>query len=59
MFQLPCVLRYNLKNRFVNADIYTNIGTILVSLNPFDREVVKHLYTREMIDIHTAVPPGV
>lgn len=52
-------LRYNLKNRFVNADIYTNIGTILVSLNPFDREVVKHLYTREMIDIHTAVPPGV
>lgn len=42
----------NLKNRFMKADIYTNIGTILVSVNPFDRAAVMHLYTMDKIAQH-------
>jgi myosin heavy subunit len=41
------MILYNLKERFLKNEIYSNIGTILVSINPFQR---LPLYTPEMID---------
>jgi myosin heavy subunit len=41
------MILYDLKERFLKNEIYSNIGTILVSVNPFQR---LPLYTPEMID---------
>lgn len=38
----------NLRARFAMDEIYTNIGTILVSINPF--KWMDHLYTKEYVD---------
>jgi len=47
---------HNLRMRFAEDLIYTNIGSILVSLNPF--KFFPHLYTPELIDEHLNLPPG-
>ena len=38
---------YNLRNRYKNNEIYTNVGTILVSCNPYKK---LPLYTPAVID---------
>jgi len=42
----PLIL-YNLKHRFLKNEIYTNVGTILISINPYKR---LPLYTPNVID---------
>ena len=40
---------HNLKYRFQNGDIYTNIGRILVSLNPFDWETSEVYFNSDWV----------
>lgn len=47
---------HNLKVRFQQDAIYTNIGTILVSINPF--KWMPHLYTSELVLEHLNTPTG-
>ncbi|CEO99091.1 hypothetical protein PBRA_007205 [Plasmodiophora brassicae] len=43
----PAMILHNLKQRFEKDQIYTNIGTILISINPYCR---LPLYTPDVID---------
>lgn len=47
---------HNLRLRFLNDQIYTNIGTILVSVNPF--KWIEGLYTPDAAKEHMMVAPG-
>ena len=47
---------HNLRARFVEDVVYTNIGTILVSINPF--KWIDGLYRSELIHEHLHLPPG-
>jgi hypothetical protein len=47
---------HNLRIRFMQDEIYTNIGTILVSINPF--KWMPHLYASNLVDEHFNTPPG-
>ena len=47
---------HNLRARFVEDTVYTNIGTILVSINPF--AWIPGLYSSELIAEHLNLPPG-
>lgn len=47
---------HNLRMRFAEDLIYTNIGSILVSINPF--KFFPALYTLELIQHHLELPPG-
>ena len=47
---------HNLRMRFLEDLVYTNIGSILVSLNPFCW--IEGLYTSELIQEHLNLPPG-
>ena len=40
---------HNLKQRFLNGDIYTNIGRIVVSINPFDWETSEIFFNSEWV----------
>ena len=40
---------HNLRCRFQNGDIYTNIGRILVSINPFDWETSEVFFNSEWV----------
>jgi hypothetical protein len=41
----PLIL-HNIKKRFKKGEIYTNVGTILISVNPYQR---LPLYTKEIV----------
>ena len=41
------LIMYNLSKRFKNNEIYTNVGTILISCNPYKR---LPLYTPQVLD---------
>jgi myosin heavy subunit len=47
---------HNLRARFVEDVVYTNIGSILVSINPFTW--IPGLYSSELIEEHLNLPPG-
>lgn len=47
---------HNLRARFIQDVVYTNIGTILVSINPF--KWIDGLYRSELIHEHLNLPPG-
>jgi hypothetical protein len=38
---------YNLRERFLCGDIYTNVGRILISINPFDWNTSEVFFTNE------------
>ena len=46
----------NLKLRFNNDRIYTNIGTILVAMNPFKK--IEGIYSEARVQEHLATTPG-
>ena len=59
---------HNLRCRFQNGDIYTNIGRILVSINPFDWDTSEQFFNSDWVKTFqnmkseepvTYVPPGV
>eukprot|EP00039_Didymoeca_costata_P017476 m.324043 g.324043 ORF g.324043 m.324043 type:complete len:483 (+) comp16540_c7_seq2:247-1695(+) len=50
----PLILN-NLKSRFLQSEIYTNIGNILVSVNPYQR---LDIYSPEMVKKYVKCPPG-
>ncbi len=47
---------HNLKYRFANDMVYTNIGTILISINPF--KWIKELYSAEVAREHIQTTAG-
>ena len=47
---------HNLRARFLEDNVYTNIGTILVSINPFTW--IEGLYRSELIQEHLHLLPG-
>lgn len=49
-------IMHNIRQRFAVDDIYTNIGTILVSVNPF--KWIDRLYSREYVDQFMSLQAG-
>eukprot|EP00039_Didymoeca_costata_P010685 m.144552 g.144552 ORF g.144552 m.144552 type:complete len:1420 (-) comp14925_c0_seq1:86-4345(-) len=49
------LILHNLKARFKKEEIYTNIGTILISVNPYQR---LPLYTKEVVRKYVTKPMG-
>ena len=48
---------HNLRIRFKDGDIYTNIGKILVSINPFKWETSEVFYNDEWVSVFRAADP--
>eukprot|EP00041_Stephanoeca_diplocostata_P035801 m.1275779 g.1275779 ORF g.1275779 m.1275779 type:complete len:1469 (+) comp24762_c0_seq12:253-4659(+) len=51
----PQLILHNLKKRFSDGNIYTNVGTILISINPYKR---LPLYTDDVIKRYMRKTPG-
>ena len=49
------LILHNLKKRFARGDIYTNVGTILISVNPYQS---LDLYTKEVVRRYVNKPMG-
>ena len=49
------LILHNLKKRFERGDIYTNIGTILISVNPYQS---LDLYGKDVIKRYITKPAG-
>jgi len=49
------LILHNLKKRFHKGEIYTNVGNILISINPYQR---LPLYTKEVVKKYVTKPAG-